>query len=238
MVFDLFKQKPERKEDEKDAHFKDEEEKLKKELETANLRTALSRKIIERYAYYINESEEKAIPELKAMVNTKDLAIQEIRKLLLEKLIEKKEKLGKTDRENPYVYSGDFLLIAEECFEYAKSLHPLHPNLPVSFWLTPKEMVELKAADIFDRAILLCTLLRSFEGKVKIRVLDLENGLLHPVVVMRFGEKDYLLDSEQQESSFTSHIGNAEELIKDFSFSGNKCLKSNYEFNDEEYLEY
>ena len=109
MVFDIFKQKPEKKEDEKEAHSKEEEDRLKKELETANLRTALSRKIIERYAYFINESEEKTIPELKAMVNLKDAAIQEIRKILLEKLAEKKEKLGQFDRENPYVYSNDFL---------------------------------------------------------------------------------------------------------------------------------
>ena len=201
------------------------------------LRSEFYRKIIEKYAAMINEYEEKTVPELKSLINRSDQTIQELRGKFTTDLLEDKMRRGGTSAD--YVYSTDFLFIADKIFRHCQGLRHIHANLAVSFWLSMKEVEELGAADPFDRAILLCTLLRAFEGDAKIRVLEMENNLIHPVIMMGFEGRKFVLDASQQAALLTSFSGaDTEEVLKSFNYDGNKYIKSAYEFNDDEYSEF
>jgi hypothetical protein len=201
------------------------------------LRNGFYRRIIEKYAAMIDEYDEKTVPELKSLINKNDPAISELKRGFLDELLSDKMKRGGTSAD--YVFSEDFLFVADKLFRHCQKLSHIHANLPVSFWLNMKEVSEMQAADPFDRAILLCSLLRAFDGMAKIRVLELENNLIHPVVLMEFEGKKFLLDANQKESLLTTYSGlDLNDVLKSFEYDKNKYLKSAYEFNDEEYVEF
>lgn len=224
--------------------------------EALKIKLAVYRKLVDRYSEEINAGEQKTIPELKEMVSATDSAVRETRAKILGELgfASEPEKIGKGAAQatsvgtstgvsgelqgNHYRYEKEFLAAAEKAYNFAQSLKKIHHDLPVSFWLKPREILELGAADAFDRAIFLCSLLQSLGCEnAKVRVLDLEEGFKHPAVVFSFNEKQFLMDAMQECSAFTYH-GSLEEVLKNYTYEGKKCLKSAYEFNGEEYLEF
>lgn len=210
---------------------------LKEQIAELELRTQFYKRIIEKYAAMINEYEEKTVPELKSLINRNDPAIQELKKRFTQELFEDKMKRGGSVPE--FVFSEDFYFIADKIFKYCQALRHIHANLPASFWLTMKEIIELQGADPFDRAILLCALLRAFDAPARIRVLELENSLIHPAVIAEFEGKTFILDASDGDSQLTSHSGaEFEAVLQSFTHDGNKYVKSAYEFNDEEYTEF
>ncbi len=235
MVLDrLFKRKEEAKADPSDGL---EIRQLKEEGEELELRNQFYKRIIEKYAAMINEYEEKTVPELKSLINRNDPTVQILKKQFTAELLEEKMKRGGSAPE--FVFSEDFLFIADKLFSYCKALRHIHANLPVSFWLTMQEVVELRAADPFDRAILLCSLLRAFDAPARIIVLELENNIIHPVVATNFEARAYVLDASQQDSLLTTHsAATVQDALAGFQYEGNKYLKSAYEFSDEEYTEF
>ncbi len=227
-----------------------EKEGQQEDIEALKTKLAVYRKLVERYSDEISQGEQKTIPELKEMVAPKDAAIREVKRKLLLELgfadeLEKGEKSGKPERTissepegNHYRFEKDFLPAAQNAYCFTQSLKKIHHDLPVSFWLKPREIIDLGAADTFDRAILLCSLLQVLGCQnATVRVLDLEEGLKHPTVVFSYNEKQYLMDPMQECSAFTYH-GNLEEVLKTYTYEGKKALKSSYEFNDKEYLEF
>ncbi|MFH0971029.1 MAG: hypothetical protein V1835_00530 [Candidatus Micrarchaeota archaeon] len=229
----LFKKKEEEKPKTADL----EQKRMEEEIAELTLRSHFYKKIIEKYAVMINEYEEKTVPELKSLINRSDETIVALKRRFTDELLEDKLKRGGSAPE--FVFTEDFLFVADKIFHYCQQLHHIHANLPVSFWLTMKEAVELQAADPFDRAILLCSLLRAFDAVAKIRVLECENNLIHPVVIAEFEGKSYVLDASQPDSHFTSYSApTVEGALESFQYDGNKYLKNAYEFSDEEYLEF
>ncbi len=199
------------------------------------LRAAFYRKVIERYAALIDENEQKTVPELKTLVQPEDEVIQELKGQVLEGLVEDKA----LESPETYAYELHFLKAAEKAFFAIRKIQNLHADLNVLFWLKPREALELQAGDLFDKALLLCSLLRALGSpKAKIRVLELEKSRIHPVVMFSFGDTDYLLDASQKESKFEAYSGKREEALQAFSFDECKYLKSAYEFNDQEYQEF
>lgn len=197
------------------------------EIELLKIKVSAYRKLIERYAEAINAGEQKTIPELKLLVAPNDEAIQKTRNQIL-------SELGLAEG---YRFEKDFLAAAEKAYNFVQAFKRIHQDMPVSFWLKPAEILELGAADAFDRAIFLCSLLHCLGcTNSKIRVLELEGGLKHPAAVFSYNEKQYLMDAMQECSAFTYH-GALEEVLKNYTFEGRKFLKSSYEFNNEEYVE-
>ncbi|MBI5224425.1 hypothetical protein HY989_00990 [Candidatus Micrarchaeota archaeon] len=223
---------------------KAEKEKPTEGLELRNLEAALQehelrllyyKKIIEKYGAMINEYEEKNIPELKSLVNGKENAIQEIKSRMQDELLAKKNN-GDIHEFN---YETDFPFLAEKIFKYSQNFRHIHANLPVSFWLSSSEILELQAADPFDRALFLCSLLRAFDAKSKVLVVELENNLIHPIVVCEIKGKPHLLDPSQKDAKFDSFSDTEiDSILSTFAFDGNKFLKKAYEFNDEGYTEF
>ena len=213
------------------------------EIDELKAKLAVYRKLIERYSEEITQGEQKTIPELKEMVVPNDSAVREVKKKILGELgfaqeAEKGERIPSTEiQPNHYRYEKDFLAAAEKAYNAAQAFKRVHNDLPVSFWLKPREMVELDIADAFDRAILLCSLLISLGCEnCKVRVLDLEEGFKHPTVAFAYNEKQYLMDPMQECSAYAYH-GKLSEVLKSYTYEGRKALKSAYEFNDKEYLE-
>ena len=214
------------------------EKEEEQELVKLRVQAGYYRKIIERYAALINENEEKTVPELKALVDRNNEAVQQVRKQVLEEVAAKKKALGTFTEGEPYNFDKDFLMAAEAAFTLVRSLRHVHPEVSASFWLAPKEILELEAADVFDKAILLCSLLKGLDAPATIMVLELENNLIHPVVVFQYGARDYVLDASQPHAALTTYTGALDEILQTFSYEGAKCLKKAYEFDNENYKEF
>lgn len=198
------------------------------ELALWKARAGYYKKIIERYGEAIDAGERKTIPELKALVDQKDAAVLKL----------KAEALAKIGHADDYSFERDFLPYAEASFSYVKSLSRIDSEIEPSFWMRPEEIVGLGAADAFDRAILLCSLLLACECETaRVLVLELEGGGRHPVVVFYYKEKQHFLDPSQ-EAEFSTYSGTLEEIFRHYSYEGKKVLKAAFEFNHADYNEF
>lgn len=193
------------------------------------IRAEVYKRIIERYADTIGLMEDKTIPELKAMVSPENAAVVSVKEKLFESL-----KQG-----NPsWEYSVDkyFFQFASQALKYCNSLKPVNADLSVSYWMKPEEIVELGAADPFDKAIFLCSLLESAGGEPRVRVLELEGNFKHAVVLMEFNGRSFLLDPSC--SSEPEEGASEEEVLGKHALEGKKIIKSLYEFSDSDYTDF
>ncbi|MEM0475256.1 MAG: hypothetical protein QW343_00465 [Candidatus Norongarragalinales archaeon] len=198
-------------------------EELEAELEQARIREAVYKKLIERYADVIEAGEEKTIPELRALINPEDETVRETKARIL-------------DEFPKYDFDKHFLRFADKAFEFIASLRPVHSGVRVSYWLSPREVIELGAADAFDKAVFLCSLLRAGGNtSARVRVIELEGGIQHPVVVFEFHGRVFLFDAEAKiRQSATS----AEALFAKVCCGGKRATRLLYEFNDQNYEEF
>lgn len=202
---------------------------LEEELAATKTREALYKKLIERYAEIIGLEEEKTIPELRALVNENDSAVQETKQELF-------KQLAGGNHGWTYSFEQDFPKYAEKAFEKTASLKAIHAQIPVSYWLSVREILELGAADAFDKAIFLCSLLHAGGSKgAKVLVVEVEGGVKHAVVVFEFQEKVYLFDAS---AGVELSAGSVEELLAQYRHGEKRVTRALYEFNDAEYNEF
>jgi len=190
------------------------------ELEVCKRRESVYRKIIERYRELIEASESKSIPELRSLVRPQSSSV-----------IELKDKLTKDFK--PYEYEKDFLTAAQTAFEFVKDEIKTE-HVPVEFWLSPKEILELKAADEMDKAILLCSLLIALGNRNAKVVVEMKGGLKHAFVMFSFGNRYFLFDPVHN----VNLAGSKEILEAQISTERDEENKIVYEFNDMEYNEW
>lgn len=195
------------------------------ELSLSNTRAAFYRKVIERYREQISAGEQKTIPQLKELVLPGDEAVQKKKQELL-------QEIGVAE------FEKDFLAYARKAAEYCRSLSSVESEISAPFWLSPREIVEINAADEFDKAIFLCSLLLAAgSGNAAVRVLQLEGGVEHPIVVFSSDNKHYYADASQS-SKITPLPEDALEELQKFSYEGKKFVSQKYEFNDKTYAEF
>ncbi len=209
-------------------------------------RATFYRSVIERYRDYINEGEQKNVPDLKSAIDPKEPTVQKMRSEIVAAIVAAKTAAaGNTvveSRELEYNPETDFDDAAKAAFLRVQSLGKTHSELSLSFWLTYPEMESLGIADAFDRALLLCSLLSSLGCKTAmVSVLLLEDGSTHPVIT--FGsadEKFFLLDACNPNGLFGGDAASTkQELVSGFlTGDGKKATRISYEFNREEYSEY
>ena len=168
------------------------------------LRAEYYRRIIERYAKVVSFGEEKSIPELKRMVAPGECVEA------------KAAELG-----------GE-----REALEFVKALPLLHAKLSVSFWLSPREALELGAGDVMDKAVLLCSLLLAQSANAFLRVIELDEGTKHPVVLVK-GERGARVLDAVSGGSFNG--SSADVALRQLSFEGKQYARSLYEFNNANY---
>ncbi|MFH1447746.1 MAG: hypothetical protein ABIG39_02690 [Candidatus Micrarchaeota archaeon] len=184
--------------------------------EKCKLRAALLRHIIERYREQIEMGETKTVSGLRNLVNPKDSTI-----------LKTKESI--TDEFRPYIYAKNFEEAAKKAFEFVRD-DMGNDVLPVDFWLSPSEMLELKVADEMDKAIFLCSLIIALDNETA-RIIVETNGHRHAFVVFDFEGKFHLMDpahnvnaSGQKDEVLTEHMKNRDS-------------KPTYEFNNKGYNE-
>ncbi len=196
---------------------------LEGEVEQARTREAVYKKLIERYSDVIEAGEEKTIPELRSLINPEDEAVREAKAHLMSDFPK-------------YDFDRNFSRFADKAFELIASLRPVHAGISVSYWLSPREVLELGAADAFDKAVFLCSLLRAGgNAGARVRVVELEGGIQHPVVVFEFHGKAFLFDAS---SKTRQSAAGADALFEKLCCGGTKPTRSLYEFNDQSYEEF
>ncbi len=216
------------------------------ELISYKIRAAVYKKLIERYAEFISLSEEKTIPELKALVSPVDEAVEKTKQRLLEemrgdygrrpavKMIDGIQVVGISREEWQYSFERDFPKFADKALAFVQGLRHVHADLSIPYWLSPKEMLDVGAADPFDRCIFLCSLLIAAGcDKARVRVVEVEGGEKRPVVFFSFGERFYIIDAVQEHALFVG--ADEASLLAGYHADGRKFGRSLYEFNNAEY---
>lgn len=105
--------------------------------------------ILSRYKEKIEENEHKSISELRSRISPYNDFVKQLNGQLCADL-------------KPYEYEKHFPIALEKCIEYIRKMKNI--ELPVNFWMDFKIMDELKAGDVIDIALLLTSLLRSFDS--------------------------------------------------------------------------
>lgn len=190
------------------------------ELEAYRRRELVYKKIIERYRELIEAGESKSIPELRSLVKPQSSAIQEV-----------KEKLLREFKE--YDYERDFPAAAQKAFEFVRDEIKTE-HIPIEFWLTPKDVLEMRVADEMDKAIFLCSLLIALGNKTAKVVVEMKGGFKHAFVMFSFSNRFYLFDPVHN----INLAGSKEILEAQISSGKDEENKIVYEFNDVEYNEW
>jgi hypothetical protein len=181
-------------------------------------KAALYKKIIDRYKETIETSENKSITELRALVVPENPTVKRIAEQIMSSF-------------RPYIYERDFLVAAEKAYEYCCD-EIRNELLPVEFWLTPEDIVELKAADEIDKAIFLCSLLIALENQTAKVVVETQERMRHAFVTFEFQGEFHLMDPTHR----VDIKGARDEVIRRQIKQPEK--KIIYEFNNMEYNEW
>jgi len=209
-------------------------------------RATFYRAVIERYRDYINEGEQKNVPDLKSAIDPKEPTVQKLRSEIVAAIVAAKTAAAGEavveSRELEYNYETDFDGAAKAAFLRVQSLGKTQSEISISFWLTYPEVESLGIADAFDRCLLLCSLLSALGEKTSmVSVLLLEDGATHPVVT--FGstaEEFFLLDACNSKSQFGQDVASTKQELASGFLTGDKrkATRISYEFNRDEYNEY
>jgi len=219
------------------------------ELISYKIRAAVYKKLLERYADYVSLSEDKTIPELKALVNPVDDAIEKTKQKLfgqmrddyvrrpVVKMIDGIQVTGVSAEEWQYAFERDFPKFADKALAFVSAFRHVHADLSFAFWLSSQDVLEIGAADAFDRSIFLCSLLVSAGcANARVRVVELDGGERRPIVLFSFAERFYALDSAQEKPLFVG--ADETSLLAGFHCEGRKFSRSLYEFNNAEYNDF
>ena len=178
--------------------------------------SSLYLEIIMRYREYIEEKETLYVAELPTLVMPGDESV-----LSNIKSIKSMYSL--------YNYNEDFTSAAKEAQWYVRDKISTI-SLPIQFWLRPGQTLRLEAGDVFDKAVLLCTMLIALgnvTAKVLARVLDSEKKFL---VYCEFKDKILLFDVEGPLNEFADR----DEMLASLGIGRDESVTA-YEFNDKMY---
>ncbi|MEM3178007.1 MAG: hypothetical protein QXZ38_02330 [Candidatus Micrarchaeaceae archaeon] len=177
---------------------------------------ALYLEIILKYKDYIEEQESLYVAELPNLVTPNDDVV-----------------VGVANRIKSgfpiYNYEENFHDAAKAAYEHVKN-EIYTVELPVQFWLTPRQTETVGAGDIFDKAVLLCSLLIALgnpSSKVIVIITDSERKFLN---YAEFDGRVIAIDFDKGIIEFKS----IEEMMSYFSIKKGKDVTA-YEFNDKMY---
>jgi len=173
-------------------------------------------KIIERYKKQIEEMETKSIADLPLLITPKDEKVDELKREIIKKV---EEKTGEV-----YSFKLHFLEAAKEAIKIVNSFETI--SLPLEFWFLPKEVIDLQAGDVVDKAILLCSILISLgnEAAKVLMKIEPQKEKREAYVIFDFNNESYIVDISKK----TFRKGKKENICKGAIV---------YEFNDKGYSE-
>lgn len=170
--------------------------------------------VISRYKDYIEENESLSVAELPTLVTPKNPAV-------VKKIDEIKSHFGRFD------YDANFHDASMGAFTFVKN-EIEHVTLPIQFWLTPEETLAFLMGDVFDRNVLLCSVLIGLGNpSCKIFVM-IKNEARKIFVYYEFRNSIYLLDLNGEMKKFRTK----DEMLVSFKIDEETIA---YEFNDRTY---
>jgi hypothetical protein len=182
------------------------------ELRTCQDKLKVYELIIKRYKDLIEQKEAKSVSDLKALIKPTDEIIVRKRNDITEKI-------------RPYIFEQHFLEAAEEAHKFIRTIRTM--ILPIDFWLTPKEIIEIRGGDPMDKAIFLCSLLIALENTDSYVIVGTSNGIKIAVGFELKGEW-YLLDPTSEHHA----KGKKEDIIQQWFGD----MERVYAFNDKDYI--
>jgi len=106
--------------------------------------------VISRYKDLITEKESRSISEIRQQVSPYSDFIRKMREVMLNDIV-------------PYDPKTHFFTVAQRAMAYVRQIRTC--EFSFTFWMTFREMDELKVGTSMDKAILLAALLRSLESE-------------------------------------------------------------------------
>ena len=184
----------------------------------------LYRLLLKKYADAINDREKRTIGQIKGLVDKDDLTIQAI---------------ASDFKPKGYDFERDYLVAAQKVYDFVvKEIDFAKADIELSFWLSPKEVLENKIADDEDLAVFLCSLLYALgDEKADIAIAELDDLSTHAFVMTEFKNRFILLDASQK-SPFHTFIGNRETVLEKYSFGSAKLRRFLYKFNHNKYEQF
>jgi hypothetical protein len=172
--------------------------------------------IIMRYRDYIETNENLSVAELPKLVTPED-----------ESVVSFANSIKSTF--STYSFDQNFREAAEKAYSYIKNTIS-EAMLPIEFWLSPSQVIKSSAGDLFDKAVLLCSLLIAL-GNISTRV----------VVVTKPEERRFVVYCEYKEKIIAFDVQNGafevsskEELLNKLKINEGEETTA-YEFNDKTY---
>lgn len=206
-------------------------ESLKKEQSSFNeekeSKLKLFKALLEKYSDLINETEKKTVGQIKALIDSENLTIQSLAQRF------RKENYA---FEKHYLESLDALL----SFIYREiTLVSLEPDLKLSCWLKPEEIMELKMADNEDIAVFACSLMKALgDRKAAVLINELSDLSTKAFILTEFNGMHYLIDVAGKKATDSFKGSTLEEALGSFNENGLKIKKTLYKFNNEAYEQF
>ena len=140
--------------------------------------------------------------------------------------------LAKRIESNFPVYSYDdyFKEAAKLAYEHVKD-KMLPVSLPLQFWLKPSQAIKYGAGDLFDKAVLLCSLLIALGNLSSKVVVVVKNDARNFVVYYELPNRAVSIDIENGIREYD----NVEALMNDMHMGSDDDETTAFEFNDKMY---
>lgn len=195
-----------------------------KETEKQVLLYRLYKLLLQKYADIVNEREKRTIGEVKALIDPSDLTIQ---------------SLVSSFKTEKYSFEKDFLPAAEKAFRFAsQEIAFVKADVRLSFWLSPKEIVESRVADDEDHAVFFCSLLLALGNeKAEVVIAEMEDLSTHAFVITEYQSRFFLWDPSQQHP-FNAFSGFKENVLARYEFNRSKIKRFLYKFNRTNYEQF
>ncbi len=184
----------------------------------------LAKYLLEKYSDIINEREQRTIGEIKELASGNDLSVQAL-------VDEFKEK--------PYSFEENYEKALQNTFDFIKKeISFVDSNINLNYWLSGKEILEIKVADDEDLAVFLCSCMKALgDEKAEVIIAELENLKTHSFVITELNGEFLLLDPTQ-EDSFEKYKGQKIEVIKNYEYQKQKIKRFLYRFNWSKYEQF
>ncbi len=184
----------------------------------------LCKYLLDKYASIINEHEKRTIGEIKSLVDGTDLSIQ---------------SLISDFKDASYSFEDDYFNALKQVFEFIqKEIEFVDIDLSVNYWFSPREIIEAKVADDEDLAVFLCASMKALgDNKAELIIAELDDLKTHAFVITEIN-KDFLILDPAQEFEIEKYKGIKSDVLKNYSFQGQKIKRFLYRFNSEKYEQF
>jgi len=184
----------------------------------------LAKFLLQKYADLINEREQRTIGEIKSLVDGTDLTIQ---------------NLVNDFKPEFYDFKKDYLEVLKKVYAFVTTeIDFVETNFGVNYWLSAKEVLDVKVVDDEDMAVFVCACAKALgDDNSEVIIAELDNLKTHAFVITEYNDKFILLDAAAK-INFEKYSGKKVDIIKNYEFKTNKIKRFLYRFNSNKYEQF